>query len=76
VSHARAQGQSFSPVFSEELRSLFSSGCDLFKIVKSMTKLLKKNKPFKWVTECQASFKELKKYLTSTRSDQEVRHIL
>jgi hypothetical protein len=52
-------------VFSEELRSLFSSGCDLFKIVKSMTKLLEKNKHFEWVTECQASFKELKKCLTS-----------
>jgi hypothetical protein len=30
-----------------------------------MTKLLEKNKHFEWVTECQASFKELKKCLTS-----------
>jgi hypothetical protein len=30
-----------------------------------MTKLLEKNKPFEWVIECQVSFKELKKCLTS-----------
>jgi hypothetical protein len=30
-----------------------------------MTKLLEKNKAFEWTTECQASFKELKKRLTS-----------
>jgi hypothetical protein len=30
-----------------------------------MTKLLEKNKAFEWTTECQASFEELKKCLTS-----------
>jgi hypothetical protein len=30
-----------------------------------MTKLLEKNKAFEWIAECQASFKELKKRLTS-----------
>jgi hypothetical protein len=30
-----------------------------------MTKLLKKNKDFEWTEECQASFHELKKCLTS-----------
>jgi hypothetical protein len=30
-----------------------------------MTKLLEKNKAFEWIVECQASFKELKKRLTS-----------
>jgi DNA-binding NarL/FixJ family response regulator len=30
-----------------------------------MTKLLEKNKAFEWIVECQASFKELKKCLTS-----------
>jgi hypothetical protein len=30
-----------------------------------MTKLLEKNKAFEWIAECQASFKELKKCLTS-----------
>jgi hypothetical protein len=30
-----------------------------------MTKLLKKNKDFEWAGECQASFQELKKHLTS-----------
>jgi hypothetical protein len=32
-----------------------------------MTKLLEKNKAFEWTTECQASFEELKKRLTSAR---------
>jgi hypothetical protein len=31
-----------------------------------MTKLLEKNKAFEWIAECQASFEELKKCLTST----------
>jgi hypothetical protein len=31
-----------------------------------MTKLLEKNKAFKWTKECQASFEELKKRLTSS----------
>jgi hypothetical protein len=31
-----------------------------------MTKLLEKNKTFKWTKECQASFEELKKRLTSS----------
>jgi hypothetical protein len=30
-----------------------------------MTKLLEKNKAFEWTTECQASFEELRKHLTS-----------
>jgi hypothetical protein len=30
-----------------------------------MTKLLEKNKAFEWTAECQASFEELKKRLTS-----------
>jgi hypothetical protein len=30
-----------------------------------MTKLLEKNKVFEWTTECQASFEELRKCLTS-----------
>jgi hypothetical protein len=38
---------------------------DFSKIDKPMTKLLKKNKDFEWVEECQASFHELKKRLTS-----------
>jgi hypothetical protein len=31
-----------------------------------MTKLLEKNKAFEWTAECQASFEELRKCLTST----------
>jgi hypothetical protein len=31
-----------------------------------MMKLLEKNKPFEWIVECQASFEELKKRLTSS----------
>jgi hypothetical protein len=38
---------------------------DFSKIVKPMTKLLKKNKNFEWTKECRASFQELKKRLTS-----------
>jgi hypothetical protein len=30
-----------------------------------MTKLLEKNKTFEWTVECQASFEELNKHLTS-----------
>jgi hypothetical protein len=39
---------------------------DFSKIAKPMTKLLEKNKTFKWTKECQASFEELKKRLTSS----------
>jgi hypothetical protein len=39
---------------------------DSSKIAKPMTKLLEKNKAFEWTTECQASFEELRKCLTST----------
>jgi hypothetical protein len=38
---------------------------DFSKISKPMTKLLEKNKAFEWTTECQASFEELRKRLTS-----------
>jgi hypothetical protein len=37
---------------------------DSSKIAKPMTKLLEKNKAFEWTAECQASFEELRKYLT------------
>jgi hypothetical protein len=39
---------------------------DFSKIAKPMTKLLEKNKAFEWTKECQASFEELKKWLTSS----------
>jgi hypothetical protein len=39
---------------------------DFSKIGKPMTKLLEKNKAFEWTKECQASFEELKKRLTSS----------
>jgi hypothetical protein len=38
---------------------------DFSKIAKPMTRLLEKNKDFNWTEECQASFEELKKRLTS-----------
>jgi hypothetical protein len=38
---------------------------DFSKIAKLMTKLLEKYKDFEWTEECQASFHELKKRLTS-----------
>jgi hypothetical protein len=38
---------------------------DFTKIAKPMMKLLEKNKAFKWIAECQASFEELRKCLTS-----------
>jgi hypothetical protein len=40
---------------------------DFSKIAKPMMKLLEKNKAFEWTTECQASFEELRKHLTSAR---------
>ena len=36
------------------------------KIAKPMTELLKKDTKFKWTEECEASFQELKKRLTTT----------
>jgi hypothetical protein len=39
---------------------------DFSKIAKPMKRLLEKNKDFDWTEECQASFEELKKRLTST----------
>jgi hypothetical protein len=36
------------------------------KIIKPMTELLKKDKKFKWMPTCKASFQELKKRLTTT----------
>jgi hypothetical protein len=38
---------------------------DFSKIAKPMTRLLEKNKDFDWTEECQTSFEELKKRLTS-----------
>jgi hypothetical protein len=38
---------------------------DFSKIAKPIIKLLEKNKAFEWTTECQASFEELRKHLTS-----------
>jgi hypothetical protein len=38
---------------------------DFSRIAKPMTRLLEKNKDFDWTEECQASFEELKKQLTS-----------
>jgi hypothetical protein len=38
---------------------------DFSKIAKPMMKLLEKNKAFEWTEECQTSFEELKKCLTS-----------
>jgi hypothetical protein len=38
---------------------------DFSKIAKPMMKLLEKNKAFEWTTECQTSFEELTKRLTS-----------
>jgi hypothetical protein len=38
---------------------------DFSKIAKPMTRLLEKSKDFDWSKECQASFEELKKRLTS-----------
>jgi hypothetical protein len=38
---------------------------DFSKIAKLMTKLLEKDKAFEWTVECQASFEELRKHLTS-----------
>jgi ribonuclease HI len=39
---------------------------DFSKIAKPRTKLLEKNKDFDWTEECQSSFEELKKRLSST----------
>jgi hypothetical protein len=36
------------------------------KITKPMTELLEKDKKFKWMHACEASFQELKKRLTTT----------
>ena len=38
---------------------------DFSKITKPMTKLLEKGREFKWSNECQASFEELRRRLTS-----------
>jgi hypothetical protein len=38
---------------------------DFSKIAKPVTRLLEKNKDFDWTEECQVSFEELKKQLTS-----------
>jgi hypothetical protein len=36
------------------------------KIVKPLTKLLEKDREFKWTNACQSSFEETKKRLTTT----------
>jgi hypothetical protein len=38
---------------------------DISKIAKPMTQLREKGKAFKWTEDCQASFEELKKHLTT-----------
>jgi hypothetical protein len=38
---------------------------DFSKIAKPMTRLLEKGKVFKWSKDCQESFEELKKHLTT-----------
>jgi hypothetical protein len=60
------------PTTASEIRSFLGSVGyyrrfikDFSKIAKPMTKLLEKNKAFEWTTECQASFEELRKRLTS-----------
>ena len=35
------------------------------KIAKPMTELMKKDTKFKWIDDCEASFQELKKHLTT-----------
>jgi hypothetical protein len=40
---------------------------DFSKIAKPMTRILEKNKDFDWTEECQVSFEELKKRLTSAQ---------
>jgi hypothetical protein len=40
---------------------------DFSKIAKPMTKLVEKSKAFEWTPECQASFEELRKRLTSAQ---------
>jgi hypothetical protein len=61
-----------SPMNASEIRSFLGLAGyyrrfikDFSKITKSMTRLLEKNKDFDWTEECQASFEELKKRLTS-----------
>jgi hypothetical protein len=38
---------------------------DFSKLAKPMTRLLEKGKEFKWTQDCQESFEELKKHLTT-----------
>jgi hypothetical protein len=60
------------PTNASEIHSFLGLACsyrwfikDFSKIAKPMTKLLEKNKNFDWTDECQVSFEELKKRLTS-----------
>ena len=46
--------------------SLKIRGVDFSKIAKPMTKLLENGRECKWSDECQASFEELRRRLTST----------
>jgi hypothetical protein len=62
-----------SPMNISEIRSFLelTGYCQRFiqdfsKIAKPMTRFLKKGKVFKWTQDCQASFEELKKHLTTT----------
>jgi hypothetical protein len=61
-----------SPTNASEIRSFLGLAgyyrrfiTDFYKIAQLMTRLLEKNKDFDWTEECQASFEELKKRLTS-----------
>jgi hypothetical protein len=60
------------PMNASEIQSFLGLACyyrrfikDFSKIAKPMTRLLEKNKDFNWTEECQASFEDLKKRLTS-----------
>jgi hypothetical protein len=61
------------PTNVSEIHSFLGLACyyhrfiqDFSKIAKQMMRLLEKGKVFKWTQDCQASFKELKKHLTTT----------
>jgi hypothetical protein len=56
------------PITASEIRSFLGLAGfinDFSKIAKPMMKLLEKNNAFVWTVECQVSFEELRKRLTS-----------